>query len=89
MALLEASASGLPVVSTRIPGPVDFVLDGETGILVPPNDPEALAQALGRLVRDPGLRGRMGAAGRQRVLERFTLNEVNRRTIAIYEELIG
>ena len=89
VALLEASASGLPVVSTRIPGPVDFVLDGETGILVPPNDPEALAQALGRLVRDPGLRGRMGAAGRQRVLERFTLNEVNRRTIAIYEELIG
>ncbi len=89
VALLEAAASGRPVVTTDIPGPRDFVQDGVTGILVPPDDPEALARALESLLHDPDRRGRMGAAGRQRVLERFTQQEVNRQTIAIYHELLG
>jgi glycosyltransferase involved in cell wall biosynthesis len=85
--LLEASACARPVVTTRIPGAGDFVVDGETGLLVPPGDPPALAAALDRLLRDPGLRGRMGAAGRARVLENYTSDMVNERTLQLYLSL--
>lgn len=89
VSLLEASASGRPVVSTLIPGARDFVLDGQTGLLVPPGDVEALAAALDRLVQDPDLRGRMGREGRRRVEEHYTSERVNRRTTAIYEAILN
>ncbi len=66
--VLEAQAAGLAVVTTRATGAVDSIVDGVTGILVPPGDVDALAQALQRLLRDPALAARMGAAGRERVV---------------------
>jgi glycosyltransferase involved in cell wall biosynthesis len=68
---LEAAAMGLPVVATRIPGCVDAVADGHTGLLVPPRDPAALEEALHAYVSDEALRRRHGAAGRARVLREF------------------
>lgn len=89
VSLLEAAASGRPVVTTWMPGPQDFVVDGETGFLVPPGDSAALAGALERLVQDPALRGRMGKAGRLRVEESYTSEIVNRRTLAVYTSLLA
>lgn len=62
---LEASASGLPVVAAPSGGAAEAVRDGETGLLIPPDDPLALADALGRLLRDAELRRRLGQAGRR------------------------
>ncbi|MCC6800842.1 MAG: glycosyltransferase family 4 protein [Anaerolineae bacterium] len=64
LVFLEASAAGLPVVGTRGSGVEEAVIDGETGLLVPQDDPGALASAILRLLRDPALRVRLGAAGR-------------------------
>jgi glycosyltransferase involved in cell wall biosynthesis len=69
---LEAGAAGVPVVATAVGGTPEVVADGETGYLVPPGDPAALAARLGELLRDPRLRRRMGEAGRRRMRERFT-----------------
>ena len=69
---LEASAMRIPVVATRIPGCVDAVEDGVTGLLVPPRDPESLAGALHRLILDPDLRRRLGEEGRRFVTARFS-----------------
>lgn len=69
---LEASAAGVPVVATAVGGTPEVVADRETGLLVPPADPAALAAALLTLLRDPATRSRMGAAGRRRMRERFT-----------------
>lgn len=68
--LLEASASGLPVVAAAAGGAQEIVRDGETGILVPPDDTPSLAAALGALVRSEAFRRRLGAAGRTSALER-------------------
>lgn len=69
--VLEAAASGLPVVTTDATGARDSVIDGITGLVVPRGDPEALDTALRRLVDDPGLRADMGAAARARVVHEF------------------
>lgn len=69
---LEAMALGIPVVGTRIAGVPEQVVDGETGLLVPPGDPDALAGALERLLGSAPLRRRMGEAGRARALEQFS-----------------
>jgi phosphatidylinositol alpha-1,6-mannosyltransferase len=66
---LEASASGLPVVAARSGGAVEAVIDGETGFLVPPDEPEALTRALRKLVLDAERRHSMGQAGRRWVEE--------------------
>ena len=68
---IEASACGLPIVASNIHGIPDAVLDGTTGILVPPKDAGALASAIGRLIDDPGLRGRLGVAGREFVSRNY------------------
>ncbi|MBK9715633.1 MAG: glycosyltransferase [Kouleothrix sp.] len=73
VALMEPLACEVPVVSTRISGIPELVQDGETGLLVPPEDPVALADALERLARDPELGRRMGRAGRIKVLREFDL----------------
>jgi glycosyltransferase involved in cell wall biosynthesis len=72
IALLEAAASGLPMVSTAVAGIPDIVVDGVTGIIVPQRDPEALAEAISRLLADPNLRERMGQAARQLVEGEFS-----------------
>ncbi len=68
LVFLEAGACGRPVVGTRAGGIPDAIVDGETGLLVPQGDPAALGAALGRVLTDAELAGRLGAAGRQRVL---------------------
>lgn len=66
--VLEAHASRLPLVSTHVGGVPDIVVDGETGLLVPPSDPAAMAQALRRVLDDPGLANRLVQAAHERVL---------------------
>jgi glycosyltransferase involved in cell wall biosynthesis len=72
--ILEASASGLPVVSTRHAGIPEVVVDGETGFLVAERDVEGMAQQMGRLVTDPALAAALGQAGRRRVTEHFSMD---------------
>ena len=86
--VLEASAMRLPVVATRIPGCVDAVIDGVTGSLVPPRDPDALAAALAMYASDAVLRARHGEAGRGRVLERFRRDVVWEALYREYEALL-
>ena len=81
MSVIEAMLTGLPVVATNVRGPAEQVIDGETGIQIPPGDPAALAAALGRLVRDPALRARMGDAGRNRALACYDEAKVLSRTL--------
>ncbi len=83
MSVIEAMLAGLPVVASAIRGPREQVVDGETGILVPPADPAPLAAALRRLADDPALRRRMGEAGRARALARYTEDAVLTRTMAL------
>lgn len=71
--LMEAMATGLPVVSTALSGIPELVDDGRTGLLVPPADAAALADALERLAHDPTLRARLGRAGREKVVREFDL----------------
>jgi glycosyltransferase involved in cell wall biosynthesis len=71
---LEASAAGVSVVATAVGGTPEVVADRETGFLVPPGRPEAIAAKVGDLLRDPGLRSRMGEAGRARMRELFTFD---------------
>jgi glycosyltransferase involved in cell wall biosynthesis len=84
---LEAMAFGLPVVATRAGGLPEVVEDGVTGILVPPGAPQELADAVEYLWRNPDLRRRMGEAGRERVLDRFTADRVAQETLRIYERV--
>jgi glycosyltransferase involved in cell wall biosynthesis len=86
--ILEAMAAGLPVVATNVGGTPEVVVDGETGFLVPPRDPKALADAIVRLINDPELRKRFGQAGRERIEKHFTIQETVRKTEALYSRLL-
>lgn len=85
--LTEAAAAGRPIVTTDVAGCRDVVQPGVNGLLVPPGDPRALADALETLVRDPGLRARFGRAGRRIALERFDQRVIIPRMLAIYRSL--
>ena len=74
LASVEAMAAGLPVLATRTAGLEEVVADGETGILVEPDDPPALAEVMVHLAGDVALRMRLGSAGRRRVVERFNID---------------
>jgi glycosyltransferase involved in cell wall biosynthesis len=87
--LIEAAACGLPIVTTDIPGCRELVSDGVNGFLVPLRQVESLAAALRTLLNDPALRARMGAAGRARVLEQYSLPRVVDAHLAVYGELLG
>lgn len=84
-AILEAMAMQLPVVSTRHSGIPEVVADGENGFLVPTGDAEALAQAMAKLLDDPGLRGAMGQRGRQMVSENF---DASRNAARLLEQMV-
>jgi glycosyltransferase involved in cell wall biosynthesis len=86
-AILEAMASGIPCVSTDVPGCRDVVRNGDTGILVPPRNAAELAAAVSTLIEKPTLRLAMGANGRQRVLDEFCDEKVISATLKVYEEL--
>jgi glycosyltransferase involved in cell wall biosynthesis len=86
--VLEAMASGRPVITTRTGGMVDMLADGVSGLLVPPGDAEALTAAMKRLLADPELGARLGAAGRERVRQ-FTASSVAARVENVYQEVCG
>ena len=89
LVLIEAMAMERPVVSTNCDGVLDIVVDGVTGLTVPPKDPVALAAAVERMLADGTLRDRSGKAGRQRVLELFDQEKQIDRLESIYAELIA
>jgi glycosyltransferase involved in cell wall biosynthesis len=85
----EAMAHARPVVATAVGGLAEAVVDGETGLLVPPGDTAALRGALERLLGDPELRARLGAAGRERARELYSRDVAARATLAAYESALG
>jgi colanic acid/amylovoran biosynthesis glycosyltransferase len=89
VACLEAMAHGRPVVASGVGGLLDLVVNGETGILVEPGNVQALRAALERLLADPGLRRRMGDAGRRRAAKHFSWSAVTRKTLAVYARYAG
>jgi len=88
LVVLEAMARRRPVVATPVGGTAEVVVDGETGLLVPPRDPDALAAALRRLLADADLRRRLGDAGYDRVREHFSVETMTRRMLALYDEVL-
>jgi glycosyltransferase involved in cell wall biosynthesis/GT2 family glycosyltransferase len=88
LAIIEAMMSGLPIVATTVGGVPEAVAEGETGLLVPPQEPGALARALERLLGDAALRRRMGAAGRQRALREYVVDRMLRQTAALYARVL-
>lgn len=87
--VLEAMASGLPVIATRVGGNSELVVDEVSGSLVPPGDPEALAREIVRYFRDAALAASRGRAGRARAEDLFSLDGMTRRYRALYDELRG
>lgn len=85
---LEAMMAGKPVVGTRIAGTDEVVVDGETGILVPPQQPLELARAIRSILADPALGKRMGAAGRDRVLSHFSIEGMIAKYERLYDEIL-
>jgi glycosyltransferase involved in cell wall biosynthesis len=85
----EAMAHGKPVVASRVGGLAELVVDGETGILVPPCRPDLLRAALERLLEDPELRRRMGRAGRERMKALCNWDRVTDLTLTVYQEAVG
>ena len=86
--LLESMSHGLPVVATNVGGNPEVVVDGRTGYIVPPKDARSLADRIVHLLRDPGLRLRMGEEGRRRVERDFQLRDVANRYLDLYRSII-
>jgi glycosyltransferase involved in cell wall biosynthesis len=84
--LLEAAACGRPIIATDVPGCREIVQDGYNGYLISTLNPDALANALQKLIEDPGERQRMGKNGRQLAVAEFTLNRVIEETLGVYEK---
>jgi len=89
LVLLEAMSAGLPIVASGVGAVPEIVEDGVTGILVPPDDPQALANALSRLIDEPALGRRFGAAGFRRLESAFSPEEMGDRTSALYASLLA
>ncbi len=87
--LLEAMAAGLPVVATRVGGNGEIVRDGDTGVLVAPRDPAALAGAMRTVLADAGRAAAMGARGRERVRDQFSERAMVARYQDLYEQLLA
>ena len=86
---LEAMACGAAVVASRVGGIPEVVADGETGLLVPPDDPDALAAALNVVLRDRDRAAAMGTRGRARAAAEFDWTAIAAQTAALYRELAG
>src|SRR4029079_8337911 len=88
LSILEAMAAGLAVVASRVGGNPEIVMDGETGLLVGPDDAASTAAAIRRLLTDPALRTGLGARGRALVRDRYTAERMVEGVIAVYEEVL-
>jgi glycosyltransferase involved in cell wall biosynthesis len=86
ISILEAMARRKPVVATAVGGIPEVLADDVSGLLVPPRNPQALATALIRLAKSPSLRTRLGDAGYDTVVERFSMDAHVRRVEALYDE---
>jgi glycosyltransferase involved in cell wall biosynthesis len=89
LSILEAMATGLPVVASNVGGVSEVVVEGDTGLLVPPGDAQSLAAAIERLLEDPVLRRRLGEAGRIRVAEHFDLAAVHGAHLDLYRRMLA
>ena len=87
--LLESMAAGAPVVATRVGGTPEALIDGETGLLVPPGDAAAIAGAVSRLLDNPDLARRLGCAARRLIAERFSVERMVRATEDLYASLLA
>lgn len=86
--VLEAMRAGLPAVASEVGGMRESIADGVNGFIVPPGDPEALADRLRQLIADPEARRRMGVAGRERYERQFRFETMFERTFAVYQEAL-
>jgi glycosyltransferase involved in cell wall biosynthesis len=89
LSVLEAMAAGLPVIASNVGGIPELVVHGVSGVLVPPGDPNALAEAIEGLVQNPSLAHELGDAGRRRVVENFDLEAVREAHLALYRRLLA
>jgi glycosyltransferase involved in cell wall biosynthesis len=89
LSVLEAMAAGKPVVATRVGGTAEAVLDGESGLLVPPADPIALTAAIRSVVNDHALAQRLASVAQQRVEQEFSTENMINQTTAVYAELLA
>lgn len=87
LSVVEAMLAGLPVVATGVGSVTEAVLDGETGLIVPMDDPAALGAALGRVLDDPDLRREMGCRGRRRALDHFTADHMVQQFEQLFQEV--
>lgn len=87
--LIEAAAMAKPVVASDLGGPRELVVPGSTGLLVPPNDPDALANAIVEVLQDPQAAARMGTAGFERARQLFDAQKNAARTFGLYAEIFG
>jgi len=89
LVLLEAMVAGRPIVASSVGAIPEIVLDAETGLLVPPRQPDSLAGAILALLENPAWAARMGAAGRKRVEAKFSLDTIVAQWDALYEDLLA
>jgi glycosyltransferase involved in cell wall biosynthesis len=89
VAALEAMATGRPVIASAVGGLAEAVVDLRTGLLVPPEDPAALARALAELLRDPALREALGREGSRRVAESYSAEQMVESYVRLYESVLG
>ncbi len=89
IALLECMAAGLPTIVTDVGGNAEAVIDGTSGLVIPPKEPASLAQAIRRLANDPGLRARLGRAARQRVQQKFSIQDCVQRHERLYRAMVA
>lgn len=89
LVVLEAMALGKPVVATPVGGTAEAVVDGETGLLVPPGDVAVLADSIEAVLADPARARRLGSAGARRVRERFSDEQMVSEVLRVYDEVLG
>jgi glycosyltransferase involved in cell wall biosynthesis len=89
LALLEAMAAGLPVVATSVGGTPEVVTNGETGLLVPPSDPQALADAIQKLIENPSLSREIGQAGKRHCQQNYDIDRIVKEIDSLYRQYIS